>query len=60
MKKINTYLIENILLITGMITVISVIIYSCFMAHPLLVVFSIGAWIVFIGAYICNYYDIEK
>ena len=60
MKKINTYLIRNILLITGMITVISVVIYGCFMAHPLLVVFSIGAWIVFIGAYICNYCDIEK
>ena len=49
MKKINTYSIGRILFITGIATIIFVATYGCFIAHPLLGVFSIGVWTAFIG-----------
>ena len=57
MKKINTYSIGRILFITGIVIIIFVVIYGCFIAHPLLGVFSIGAWTALIGTCILN---IEK
>ena len=49
MKNINAELIGKILIIIGLLIALTIIVYSAFLAHPLLGIFTVGIILLFFG-----------
>ena len=49
MKNINTELIGKILIIIGLLIALTIIVYSAFLTHPLIGIFTVGIILLFLG-----------
>ena len=49
MKNINTELIGKIVIIIGLLIALTIIVYSAFLAHPLLGIFIVGILLLIFG-----------
>lgn len=49
MKNINAELVRKILIIIGLLTVLTIIIYCAFLTHVLIGIFTVGIILLFFG-----------